>query len=48
MLDSAKLRKELGWKDEVSLEAGIDSVIDWAKRFENELSTLPSSYTHKP
>ena len=48
MLDSAKLRKELGWKDEVSLEAGIDSVIAWANRFEKELSTLPSSYIHKP
>lgn len=48
MLDSTKLRNELSWKDEVSLEAGVDTVIAWAKRFEKELSNLPSSYIHKP
>jgi dTDP-glucose 4,6-dehydratase len=48
MLESSKLREELGWKDEISLEAGIDTVIAWAKRFEKDLSTLPSSYVHKP
>jgi dTDP-glucose 4,6-dehydratase len=48
MLESSKLRTELAWKDEISLEAGIDSVIAWAKRFEKDLSTLPSSYIHKP
>jgi dTDP-glucose 4,6-dehydratase len=48
MLDSSKLRAELGWKDEISLEAGLDSVIMWARRFERDLSTLPSSYIHKP
>ncbi|MCK9918528.1 GDP-mannose 4,6-dehydratase [Microbacteriaceae bacterium K1510] len=48
MLESAKLRTELGWKDEISLEAGIDSVVAWAKRFEKDLPNLPSSYVHKP
>ena len=41
MLESLKLRTELGWKDEISLEAGVDSVIAWAKRFEKELSSPP-------
>lgn len=48
MLESSKLRTELGWKDEFSLDAGVDSVIAWAKRFKKELSTLPTSYIHKP
>lgn len=48
MLESAKLRTELSWKDEISLEAGIDSVVAWAKRFEKDLPNLPSSYVHKP
>ena len=48
MLESSKLRNELGWKDEISLEAGVDTVIAWAKRFEKELASLPSSYIHKP
>ena len=48
MLDSSKLRAELGWKDEISLDAGIDSVIAWARRFEKDLPALPTSYVHKP
>lgn len=48
MLDSAKLREELGWKDEISLEAGVEDVVAWARRFEKDLPNLPSSYVHKP
>lgn len=48
MLDSKKLRDELGWRDETTLDAGIDSVIEWARRFEKDLSALPSTYVHKP
>jgi dTDP-glucose 4,6-dehydratase len=48
MLDSAKLRAELGWKDEISLEAGVEDVVAWASRFEKDLPNLPSSYVHKP
>lgn len=48
MLDSFRLRSELGWQDKISLEEGLDSVIAWARRFEKQLSCLPSSYVHKP
>jgi dTDP-glucose 4,6-dehydratase len=48
MLDTTKLRNELGWRDAVSLEKGIDDVIRWAKRFESELAKLPAKYVHKP
>lgn len=48
MLDSAKLREELGWKDEIPLEAGVEDVLAWARRFEKELPNLPSTYIHKP
>lgn len=48
MLDSSKLRTELGWRDTVSLEQGIDSVIGWAERFGDELANLPAMYEHKP
>ncbi len=47
MLDSFKLRTELGWRDQISLDAGIDDVIAWARRFENELPQLPLRYEHK-
>ncbi len=48
MLDTSKLRNELGWRDTISLERGIDDVIRWAQRFKNELAKLPAKYVHKP
>jgi dTDP-glucose 4,6-dehydratase len=48
MLDSFKLRTELGWQDKISLAEGLDEVIAWAERFKSELPKLPSSYVHKP
>lgn len=47
-LDSFKLRTELGWRDSVSLQQGIDDVVAWAERFRNELPKLPIKYEHKP
>jgi dTDP-glucose 4,6-dehydratase len=48
MLDTTKLRNELGWRDTISLERGIDDVIRWADRFKSELAKLPAKYVHKP
>jgi len=48
MLDSIKLRTELGWRDTVSLERGVDDVIRWAERFSSDLAKLPAKYNHKP
>jgi len=48
MLDTSKLRNELGWRDTISLERGIDDVIRWAERFKSELAKLPAKYVHKP
>ncbi len=48
MLDSIKLRTELGWRDRISLEDGVDEVIAWAERFRDELPALPMTYEHKP
>ncbi|MGM4932785.1 NAD-dependent epimerase/dehydratase family protein [Tardiphaga sp. 619_E2_N8_5] len=47
-LDSFKLRTELGWRDTVSLEQGVDEVIRWAERFGPEIAKLPTKYEHKP
>jgi len=48
MLDSIKLRTELGWRDTVSLERGVDNVVSWAERFSSDLTKLPAKYNHKP
>jgi len=47
MLDSFKLRTELGWRDRISLEEGINDTIAWAERFGPVLSELPLQYIHK-
>lgn len=46
-LDSSKLRSELGWTDQVSLEEGIAEVAAWVDRYLDELAKMPASYIHK-
>jgi dTDP-glucose 4,6-dehydratase len=47
MLDSTKLRESLGWRDHVSLDAGLDECIGWVKTNLEELKKQPQSYVHK-
>jgi dTDP-glucose 4,6-dehydratase len=46
-LDSGKIRGELGWKDAVSLEEGLDETIAWVDRWLDELKRAPQDYVHK-
>jgi dTDP-glucose 4,6-dehydratase len=47
LLDSTKLRQELGWKDCVGLEDGIRETIYWISDNLEELSHQPLDYIHK-
>lgn len=47
-LDSGRIRGELGWQDETTLEAGIEETIGWVDRFLTDLERLPTDYQHKP
>jgi len=47
-LDSTKLRTELGWKDTVGLEEGLDECISWVKSNFDVLSKENPDYVHKP
>jgi len=47
MLNSDKIRKELGWKDTIDLEEGIASTIKWIERNLDTLKNLPHEYIHK-
>ena len=47
-LDSNKVRKELDWKDHVSLDQGLDDCITWVKKNFNTLKAQPYDYSHKP
>ena len=47
LLDSAKARKALGWKDQISLEQGIKETIGWVRDHLDELKKQPFEYIHK-
>ena len=46
-LDSTKLRTELGWKDRIGLDEGIDECIHWVKENFDALQAQPYDYIHK-
>jgi dTDP-glucose 4,6-dehydratase len=46
-LDSARLRQELDWQPDVSLDDGIHRTIAWVKRNFETLRELPMHYIHK-
>ena len=48
MLDSAKIRSELGWSDEETLEDGIAQTVEWANKFKDDLVATNPDYVHKP
>ena len=48
LLDSQKIRSETGWKDEISLEHGIEACINWVDANLSTLKEQPMSYVHKP
>lgn len=47
LLDSSKLRKELGWVDCIELEDGVRETIDWVNDNFEELKKQPGEYVHK-
>lgn len=40
LIDSTKIRSELGWKPQISLEEGIKETADWARKYKEELREL--------
>jgi dTDP-glucose 4,6-dehydratase len=48
LLDSEKLRKELGWSHTVSLDDGLKETLEWVDVNLDVLKSLPADYIHKP
>jgi len=48
LLDSEKLRKDLGWSHTVSLDAGLKETLAWVDGNLDVLKSLPADYIHKP
>ena len=45
LLDPSKAFNELNWKTKISIDDGLDRVIDWYQN--NDISRLPLKYNHK-
>jgi len=48
VIDSGKARKTLGWKPKISIEEGIEGVINWVNNNWEEIKNQPLTYIHKP
>jgi dTDP-glucose 4,6-dehydratase len=46
-LDSGKLRSELGWQDELSLDQGLEECVAWVREHFDSLKDQPYDYIHK-
>ena len=47
-LDSTKLRRDLGWREHVTLDQGLRDCVAWVDRHLPELLAQPFDYLHKP
>lgn len=47
LLRSEKIRSDLNWSDQISIEQGIRRTIDWVKSNLEILSKLPTEYFHR-
>jgi dTDP-glucose 4,6-dehydratase len=48
LLESSKIRQDLGWSDRVSLDDGLKETLAWVDVNLEVLKTLPADYIHKP
>ncbi len=46
VIDSTKARTELGWRPEVSLDAGLAEVVEWVNEYWHEIQGQPLEYRH--
>lgn len=48
VIDSARARTELEWRPTISLDEGLQEVVDWVRRNLDEIRRLPLTYEHRP
>lgn len=48
IIDSTKARNELNWKPSISIDDGLDEVIEWINRDWETIIQQPLEYIHKP
>lgn len=46
-LDSQKIREELKWKNQITLDKGLDQTISWVEDNLDKLRKIPTDYVHR-
>ena len=46
-LDTTKVRRSIGWTDEIALEEGLKDTIQWMVENHETLADQPREYVHK-
>ena len=46
-LSSEKIQRDLGWKDQITLDQGLEQTIQWVQKNLKELKMQPMQYIHK-
>ena len=44
-LDSGEIKKDLGWEPQVGWEEGLAEMVEWGKRYKDQLAQWPMDYT---
>jgi dTDP-glucose 4,6-dehydratase len=47
LLDSSKLREQLDWQDQISLQDGLTGTLEWIDQNQEHLKKQPQKYIHK-
>ncbi len=47
LLDSTRIREELGWQPTVNLQQGLAKTLEWVDQYVPYLQTVPTDYIHK-
>lgn len=48
LMSDAKVRHELGWQEQLSLQQGIASTVKWVEQYWDQLKEQPLDYIHRP
>ena len=43
-LDSSAIKRDVGWEPEISLEEGIREMVEWGRKYLDELRTMSTDY----
>lgn len=44
-LDSSAIKRDVGWEPQISLEEGIQDMVDWGKKYLDQLKDWPTDFT---